>query len=54
MLKYDSNNEDATKELYKCHTLQLMVSTSIAVLGIRTRNWLVVFKDWIFCRLLYC
>lgn len=24
VLKYDSNNEDATKELYKCHTLQLM------------------------------
>ena len=28
VLKYDSNNEDATKELYKCHTLQLMVSPS--------------------------
>lgn len=24
VLKYDSGNEDATKELYKCHTLQLM------------------------------
>ena len=31
VLKYDSNNEDATKELYKCHTLQLMVRSSRTV-----------------------
>ena len=45
VLKYDSNNEDAIKELCKCHTLQLMVRYIV-------ENF--VGKECLFFKLKYC